>query len=252
MVYTREERQAISKLWSGEADTYGFLEELEASTLREIPELCRILQKPKIHFVGISCATGTEDEKNLNVANSVGFFSRVIRQRAETLLGGFESRGKEVCLTLFVQDLEFVRAWEWTSRSHEDLKLEAWFQIEMAKEAEKAPPGEIVFWSDVEPRALQEGCISWDQALQWAAQPEQRRALDEDIRYRLSIPKLKNARRSDLEPSSHKRVADYAMVGEALELLYPDAIFVQAADARTDHLLGLRRKNPLPIIHPWR
>ncbi len=252
MTLDRSARQAVARLGTSGVKALDFLQSIESESIVSVPELCWILDHPKIQLIGISCATGTEDEQSLNVANGVGFFSRLVRQRTLSLIEGLRQCGKEVDLTLFVQDLEFTRAWGWSSRSHEDLKFEAWLQIETAREAGKAPPGEIVFWSDVEPEAIKDGCISYQDALTWAAEPAQAKVLDADIRYRMSIPKLRTARRCELEPSSLKRVADYALVGEAFESLYPDAIFVQAADARTDHLLGLRRRNPLPIIHPWR
>ncbi|MFA5888683.1 MAG: hypothetical protein WCW47_01145 [Candidatus Paceibacterota bacterium] len=246
----RDARQAVSKLRGVEASTFALLEETETENIVSVPELCEALNTPTVHLVGISCATGTEDGRDLNVA-SVGFFSRSVRQKTEGLIERLQNLGKEVTLTLFVQDLEWVRTWGWFQPQSE-LREEAWLQIEIAREEGKAPPGDILFWSDIEPKAVTAGCISYESALRWAGESKQSLALDADIRYRLSIPKFRYTRRAELEPSSRKRLADYALIGEALELLYPNAIFLQAADARTDHLLGLRRKKSLPIIHPWR
>ncbi len=252
MAYDRGTRQAISKLSNLSIEAWKLIERLESESIVAPLELCKVLEKSTVHLIGISCATGTEDEKDLNVTNSIGFFDRRTRQKTEFLLTNLREVGKEVRLTLFVEDTEWTRAWGWNSRTQEDLRLEAWMQIEEAREAGKAPPGEILFWSEVEPRILDMGLMGYEDGIIWASEPEQSLALDTDIRYRMTIPKLQHARRVELELSSCKRLASYASTGQALEMLYPDSIFVQSADSRTDHMLQRRRKKPMPIIHPWR
>lgn len=110
---------------------------------------------------------------------------------------------------------------------------------------------EVKLWSTVEPVAMKSGRASYEEALQWAVAPAQSRAIDEIARIRQTYPRNRHVKLSELRASSATGLAVYSLAGETLEALYPSAIFVHSADPRRDHMLGYRRKRPLPIIHPW-
>ena len=250
--YDREARRAISALYGGvDAKAFELIEAAEYSEIVAVPELCAAISLPTITLVGFSCTFGDDGEREIDIGR-YGFFEKKTKAKTEALLAGLKALGKEVHLVIFIDDFEFRRVWNWF-RPQEELTEECEFQIELAQEEGKIPAGsEVGLWSAVEPQARSLGCASYEEALTWAAAPAQSRAIDEIARMRQTYPRNRDIKLSELRASSGTGLAVYSLAGETLELLYPDSIFIHAADHRRDHMLGYRRKQPLPIIHPWR
>ena len=251
MGYDKEARRAISSLRGMDRKALELIEAVESVDMVAIPELCVAISSSTVTFVGFSCTFGDDGERNIDIGQH-GFFEKKTRLRTEAFMAGLKALGKEIRFLIFIDDFEFRRVWGWT-QSQASLTEECEFQIELVQEESKIPAGsEVKLWSTVEPVAMKSGCASYEQGLQWAVAPAQSRAIDEIARMRQTYPRNRQIKLSELRASSATGLAVYSLAGEALEMLYPSAIFIHSADHRRDHMLGYRRKRPLPIIHPWR
>ncbi|MEK7194378.1 MAG: hypothetical protein AAB660_01665 [Patescibacteria group bacterium] len=251
MKYDRVAKRAVVKLRGASLEAFNFIENLESAELNAIPELCSALSSPVISLVGFSCAFGGGDEKDITIIER-GFFEKRTRAKTEELVSSLRGLGKEVKMTIFIEDLELRRVWGW-SRSQEEITAECEFQIELARESGEVPPGvDVRLWSTVEPDAVSAGSATHEEVLVWARESGQSRILDIIARHRQTYPRNKGVSLASLRATSVTGLAGYSLVGEALEILYPDSILVQPAHPWRDHLMGYRRKRVLPIIHPWR
>ncbi len=251
MKYGRDARRAIDALRGVDAEVFKLIESLESVELVAVPELCVALTRPTITLLGISCVKGEDGQGGVEIGRN-GFFDKKIKAKSERLRNSLVGLGKEVRTLIFVEDLEFRRVWGW-SQSQKDLTDECEFQIELAREEGKIPHDvEVKLWSLVEPEAISAGCRPHEDALAWAIAPPQSLALDTVARYRQACSRDKGATLAELRKSSVVGLAEHSLVGEALETLYPEAVFLQTADHRRNHMLQYRRNNPLPIVHPWK
>ena len=251
MKYERDARRAIDALRGVDAETFKLIESLESVELVAVSELCVALTHSTITLLGISCVKGEDGRGEIEISRN-GFFEKKTRAKSERIRNLLVNLGKKVRIIIFVEDLEFRRVWGW-SQGQKDLTDECEFQIELAREEGKIPPDvEMKLWSSVEAEAICAGCGTHEDALAWASLPSQSLALDTVARYRQSCSRDKGATLAELRKSSVVGLAEHSLVGEALEILYPEAIFLQTADHRRNHMLQYRRNNPLPIIHPWK
>lgn len=248
MKYDRYDRRAIGRLSKTAAKVFRVIESRESITLVGVPALCDSLEQPVISFVGFSCAYGdTEGEKRLAV-DKFGFFDKKVLKKVTNLFNEVRECGRKINVRIIVDDLEFRRAWGWT-KSQQELTDECWLAMEIAKDENRVPPGELCLWSSLEPKAVEAGCVSYEDMLRWAEETEQSLVLRKDMEYRMTFPRHRTTKLSDLRPTSVQRLASYALQGVALEMLFPGAILLQTEAMETDWLYGQRRSGVLPIVH---
>jgi hypothetical protein len=237
MKYNKEERQAIKSLSDSARGVFEIIEREEKGEMVGIPNLCHALEQDP-RFVLFSCLSGDGQREELGIDLGTLFTTR-LGKRVEGFKRLFCSCGKEPEFTVFVDDTEPVRVWQWRMPQEE---VTNWYQ--MVAEDHILPFGcEVMLWSAVEKK------LCPDDSSEEKINPL---FLHQLLSHMQKFPNKKLKPSIDLRDVAVRRLLHYERQGRVLRQVMPYTILIQTETPWSvkDPLYN-PQENLLSIVHPF-
>jgi hypothetical protein len=219
---------------------------LEHAGMIDEARMCVLANASTVRLIGFSCLGTYKGKQELipDLMQTYFFRSRKIVRRVQELQQALCEAGAATIVEIFLPDMEPRRTWGWSVPQQE---LTYYCQC-MREEAELPEGWSVTLWSEVE--ALLTDSVDFYEWVAWAQMSNQ-----------LLIAQIVHLLRQfdmiefphGLQWSAGRQVAAYALEGAVLEMVRPEAIFLQSEQPydHKDRLYQPRRLRALPIIHPF-
>jgi hypothetical protein len=246
---SREIRQAKRGLTDQGRATIDLLSTWEQHEFVDPVTLYKLADQAPLHFIAFSCLGTYRGKQELRPSLDETYFFRSskVAPRAIELVRALEAAGVTVSVHAFLQDREPCRTWGWQVAQGD---ITAACEL-MREGGQSALPSNwhITLWSEVE--TMCGGEVPHASWTEWARKthPLMIHQVTEHLR---GFPEIEFV--GGVKVAAARQVAAYALEGCLLEKMYPDAILLQSETPyeRKARMYQLRRKQPLPIIHPFK
>ena len=254
---SRDDRRAVKELCPLAQKVMQIFEVWEKADFFALPQLCATLNAAcsqgdgMLTLMAFSCLGSYKGKQELRADLFETYFMRSRKfQKMQELLAGI----KEVVdarVLVILPDQEPRRTWGW-NRNSADLRFECEYMVEEARDAGLIPDHwDIAAWSALEEAIAGRSTITHEQALRWAQEPGQALIVHQEDMLLQRYPNILFAQGT--RDAAVRQVAGYALEGHVLEVVHPNAVFVQteASPERKDRMYQPLRHAPMPIIHPF-